>query len=760
LPLGGLVKRERVALAAILLSFVVLAASYSVLQPMWEAPDEPYHFGFIRYIQLHHALPRGSASAPAKIDEFDPTKEYSQVPLYYAILGVLLSPVQLPANAWFHANPYVMWPDHPWNVALALHRSDEQWPYHGMALFLHLARLVSVACGFITLVAIDAFLLTLTQRPAVALFGTALLAWTPGFLLASSRLNNDAGAMAFSALTLLWSARCLTRTAPSWRDLIALAVCLAGAVLSKIDTLVLVPLAGVAAYTAAATVVAWRETDPLTVAWHRRALVVAVTVLPAVGLLAGWWIAYGRTFPGRIGTQAGFEILPLAGAREAVDPKRVVDALATWNGTWWNGVGFGLAPGPWELYGTLATLLIILIAAGVVAILRGNWWKSRWGERGAVLRRATIFLCLTGVFLFSATITRQAFPWVNLDAHGRFTLPIAAVVVLLVALGGWALPLGRLRAPLAVALLGGVLVFAVASPVVLFPLLIRPTIPARLALNDQEQSGPALASFPNGVDLLAVEGLPPSLVPGDTLSLDLRWRDVRTPNQNFIAFIQLVRLPEQQRVTGLDAIPNEKGFPPLMWQSGEIIDEWRQLPIPTQLEPGTYGLKIGAYYQRQNVIEPIPALSPPASGGSILAGVWPILPDASDLQRARAVSARFGSALLLSGYRATWTNDSVQLALYWEAERPITQNLVVSAQLLDASGRLVGQHDGVPVAGRLPTPAWPEHRIVRDDHTVAIPNQPGLQATVVVYDQQTLQRLPVLVSGFPSADHLTLERKP
>jgi hypothetical protein len=587
-----------------------------------------------------------------------------------------------------------------------------------------------------------------------------MLAWTPGFLLASSRLNNDAGAMAFSSLTLFWSARCLTRPESSRRDLIALSVCLSGDFLSKIDTLVLVPLVGIAAWAAAATVVAGRKRDSPRLVQFRRALVVALTLLPPIGLLAGWWFAYGRTFQGRVGTQAGFEILPIGGSRGAVTIQRLVDALATWNGTWWNGVGFGLAPGPWELYGFLAAVLLILITAGSVSVLRGIWWKSRWGERGAVRRRAMIVLCLPALVLFSATITRQAFPWVNLDAHGRFTLPIAGVVVTLAALGGLTLPLGRLRAPLAVTLLGGLLVFSIASPLVLFPLLVRPAIPARLARNDQEMSGPAFASFPNGVDLLAIDGLPQSIVPGDIVTLDLRWRVVRTPDQNFVAYVQLVRLPELQRVTGLDAIPNEDRFPPLMWQTGEIVAERRQLAIPKQIEPGTYGLKIGAYYLRQNVIEPISALAPSAPGGSVLAGRWPILPDASDWPSARAIAARFGSALLLRGYRATWTNDSVQIALYWEAERPINQNLVVSTQLLDASGVLVGQHDGVPAAGRLPTTAWPEHRIVRDDHTVAVPNQRGLQATVLVYDQQTLQRLPVVVEGSPSSDHTLLEIGP
>src|SRR5438105_2249803 len=101
----ALLGRPRLLFCAVLLTFICLSIGYNVLQPIWEAPDEPYHYAFIRYIQVHHILPRGQLNLSTKIPEMDPTKEYSQTPLYYLFQAAVLSPVRLPPEADFHANP-------------------------------------------------------------------------------------------------------------------------------------------------------------------------------------------------------------------------------------------------------------------------------------------------------------------------------------------------------------------------------------------------------------------------------------------------------------------------------------------------------------------------------------------------------------------------------------------------------------------------------------------------------------------------------
>src|SRR5205814_6822158 len=124
-------------LALILVVYIILSLAYNVLQPIWEAPDEVDHFEFGRFVALHHTLPVGDPSWPAQIDAWNPVSEYNQAPLYYLLVAAALSPLPVAPDARFHQNPYVAWPGHPWAQAVALHRTDEGWPYHGLALAVH-----------------------------------------------------------------------------------------------------------------------------------------------------------------------------------------------------------------------------------------------------------------------------------------------------------------------------------------------------------------------------------------------------------------------------------------------------------------------------------------------------------------------------------------------------------------------------------------------------------------------------------------------
>ena len=734
------------------MSYLLFALAYSVFQPIWDVPDEPYHFGVVRYIQLHHDLPVATGSLTSVIDEFDRTKEYSQTPLSYLALAALLRPIRLPADAWFHPNPYVMWPDNPWNSVLALHRTDEGWPYQGMALFVHLARLASVAYGLVTVLAVYGLLRALTHRVADALFGTAWLAWTPGFLLASSRLNNDALATATSAMTIFFAARCLVAPRVSRWTLAALSLGLTAALLSKIDTLVLIPLVVLAAF-AGGSKGDVSLSRSLARDVSRRVLAVLLVLLPPLGFLGLWWFRYGRTFASRTAGQAGFGVLRLDVALQTFDASRVLEALIKWNGTWWAGVGIGVTVGPSILYVFLGIVLLVLVGAGLVSLFRPSTWPAE-AVPGAS-RRAAVALIAIALALFYATIARQAFPSVGLDANARFTLPIAPILALLAARGARVLPLAGLRRPLAGTYLAGLFGFAVAVPLLFLPRLPHPTIPARFARDAQEEVAPALAHFSSGVDLLAVDGLPTELTPDKAISIDLRWRDGQPVKQNFVASVQLVRLPDQQRVAGTDAVPDEQTFPPVMWQTNEIVDESSSVAIPSRLEAGRYALKIDTYYWNQDKVQPIPLTVNGVAVESVLVGSWLVLPDTSGLAQSHPTSARFGPALQLRGYAEDWTADRLNLTLYWEASQQLSRPLVVSVQVLDANGKLVAQNDSVPDAGLLPTTLWPTNQVVRDDHTVMTGRAPGSQVIVVVYDQQTLQRLSV-AGGPGPADHLVL----
>src|SRR5260221_14273132 len=68
-----------------LVAFVMLGAIYSVVTPIFEAPDESYHFGFIQHLAYDFSLP--IEDAKIKTPWF---QEGGQPPLYYVLAAPLV----------------------------------------------------------------------------------------------------------------------------------------------------------------------------------------------------------------------------------------------------------------------------------------------------------------------------------------------------------------------------------------------------------------------------------------------------------------------------------------------------------------------------------------------------------------------------------------------------------------------------------------------------------------------------------------------
>lgn len=107
--------------------------------------------------------------------------------------------------------------------------------------------------------------------------------------------------------------------------------------------------------------------------------------------------------------------------------------------------------------------------------------------------------------------------------------------------------------------------------------------------------------------------------------------------------------------------------------------------------------------------------------------------------------ATLGSgAVMLEGYRHTGRvrpGETLRLALYWQAIRPLPLDYTVYVHLLDANGSKVAQRDLQPLNGSLPTSRWPVGQLIRDDQDLPIPpgTPPGSYRLVVgMYDAATL----------------------
>jgi hypothetical protein len=95
--------------------------------------------------------------------------------------------------------------------------------------------------------------------------------------------------------------------------------------------------------------------------------------------------------------------------------------------------------------------------------------------------------------------------------------------------------------------------------------------------------------------------------------------------------------------------------------------------------------------------------------------------------------------------------EELELTLYWMATnaQPVAEDYTVFVHLVDASGQIIAQHDGEPVAGRIPTSTWREGDTIIDTHRLEWQTQEytgPVSAKVGLYSLQTLQRLPAYES--------------
>jgi hypothetical protein len=127
--------------------------------------------------------------------------------------------------------------------------------------------------------------------------------------------------------------------------------------------------------------------------------------------------------------------------------------------------------------------------------------------------------------------------------------------------------------------------------------------------------------------------------------------------------------------------------------------------------------------------------------------IWVRFDPATDVPIPRP--ADLGGQVSLLGYgldkSEVQPGDTLHLTLYWQAQREMAEGHNVFTHLLDAEGRLWGQHDSPPQEGDYPTNLWAPGEPVPDEHPIVVsPDAPPGTYTLSVgmYDWQSGQRLP------------------
>lgn len=569
----------------ILLIYLVLAMAYAAIVPLGEAPDEADHYNYITYLGLNRSLPVGPTVTQGK-----------HPPLYHATAAALSAWTGLDFT-FLRSNPDAtpLGPDKPPNFFV--HTTLESFPWRGGALAMHLARLLSVALGALTLWATWRLgLEVFPDRPAIGLLAAAFLAGLPGFLFISGSVNNDNAAGATGAFVVLLCAVTLSRGL-GWGRTALLGLALGLGLLAKVGTLALWPLAALAAggawwltgrpavYRAAAS---QRPGSLLTAVAHL-ALAYGIGLLLAAPWLLRNWRLYGDPF--------GWELVR-ATVDQRTGPIGLREAfwlLQGFHPTFWGRFGgAGQVSLPTWAY-TLGAIFTVLVIAGAIRfLLRSELTTNRspFTVHGSLALHLTLLAAAPLLMFFS--IYRYSAIALGTD-QARLMWPALSAMAVWVGvgvtgLGDWVIGKRGRRGR------DGMLVSGFAVGMALFGLaalagVIRPAFaPPQPVMTVQASTVAPLASF-GDLELVGVELPQQPLAVGQPVPVRLLWRATAPLSDDLRPALRLVH-QDGWLAAEWSHSPAGGRYSTDRWQPGEIIaDDYLLTPQPSSA--GVFNVEVG-----------------------------------------------------------------------------------------------------------------------------------------------------------------------
>lgn len=677
--------REHPYISAILPLFTLLATLYSAVTPIYEAPDEIGHFLYTRFIAEHRALP---VFEPVGEDEWIP--EGRQLPLYYIVSALPVSLVDTSdADQLWHFNPHAIVGTFGGvgNRNWIAHTSQEQFPYHGTVLAIHLVRLLSVLMGTSTvlityLIALEVF----PDRKGLASGVALLAAFNPQFLFISGMVNNDNLAALLCSAALL-AILATSRKGASTSRLACLGTILGLAALTKLNSLGLLPLGLLALL-----IMSTRQRSPALLPKG-----IAILLL-LVFLIAGWW--YVRNWA-LYGDPMGLYIHQEAGGRRetAFTLQSVIGQAKAIKTSYWATFGwFNIQADPilYNLFDCLAILSGLGLILAAIRVLKGK----------LSLPLAKLSLLLTWMAIM--VIELLAWMWKASAYQGRLLFPAISAISLFLFFGLSQLILRRYTTLLA-SLLGGImLLIAVITPFrYIVPAYAKPPL-----ISDDE-----IASIPHRLDvtfggqmrLLGYAIDQPSVKPGGKVTVTLYWQSVAKMDKDYTIFVHL--LDELETVVAqVNTFPGLGSFPTRDWETGDAIAEEYILKLPwSVLSPNSARFEVGLF--DHSTSDRLPAYGPDGQFMGDNTRFYRIEIEEGPVGRGPiGVFVNFENTFSIAAYQLErWVvspGSTIRLTLHWQALTDVDENYLVSICLLGRDGSPRAQVEGQLTAS--PASPWTE----------------------------------------------------
>ena len=692
---------------AILALFLLLGAGYSVINPLFESPDEVWHYEYVRWLTEGHGLPR-----PEDVGHAPWHQEGSQPPLYYLLAAGVTAGIPTDnADQVIRYNPHVAMGqgDAFGNKNVIVHGRPDAWPWRGAALAAHIARFLSLLLGAITVLAVyGAAWAVFPGNRALAAGAAALTAFNPQFIFLSAAVNNDNLVVTLAALTIWLVMRLLGRKEPPRARHFLLLVLLAGlAAASKLSGLAAAGLAGL-------TILIW--------AWRTRSikdflvwsLLAAAVAIPA----GGWWYARNAIFyHDPLFLKAMFDILP-----RRAQPPTLQELLARAPGVWrsfWAVFGwFNVVVDSW-LY-AVYTGLTLAGLAGLLIIWPLRLWRAREGGGAAPPTPASraqfgvLVIWIGVIFLALLQWAQMRYP------QGRLLFPALGAFAILIVFGlsNW-LP-RRWHGPAAAGFAAALLLIAFIAPRWIVAAYAPPppvSTQPRVTLNARLGDHITLAGY--SLDRERAR-------PGDDLLLTLFWRTDAPLERDYSVFVHLVDdldIIQAQH----DTYPGAGALPTSDWRPGELITDAHRIHIPeTAPAPGLYHLRVGLYDYATGTR--LPTGEP---GDFVTLGAIDVQPR-TEAGVPNPIHVNFDDQIELVGFRfdrrSLRPGETLTIDLWWRALTKPKKDYIVFTHLVYPPDAVWAGHDSAPQGGASPTSAWQPGQIIPDQHQLTLPENapPGV----------------------------------
>lgn len=700
--------------------FIGLGTYYSITVPLFESPDEVWHYLYVKHIADGKGLPvyQEGETLPMR-------QEASQPPLLYFLCGWATAWIDTSdADAIVQYNPHAaIGTAAAWgNRNVITHTTRENFPYRGTVLAAHLARFLCVLMGAGTVFCTYAIAHRVFGQEWLALSAAALNAFIPQFLFINASVNNDVLVSLLSALSL-WLLVCIIQDGPSFSRLTALGVVLGLVALSKLNGLILMPLT-----TLALLVLAWRRGNRW--AWLQWC---AWTFAVAAGIGGWWYVRNWLLYRDPFGLRLMFAVMPARVQRPSLAElcRLFIGVFKSFWGVfgWFNvvmeeSVYFAFA---------VASLLAIL---GVVWFLCTHVTRHCWGE----VARVGLLLLWSAAFLYGL------FGWSQVQfPQGRMLFPAMPTIATLLVLGLAQWFPARYRQ-----LLMTVLLIVLFCGAVIVPGRYIVPAYARTSLLTEAERQTIPHSFRNDfgqqIRLLGYDLSDGMAKPGMKLWVTLYWEALQAVDTDYSVFVHLV---DDRGVTIAqhDSYPGAGNDPTSDWQVGQARRDVHPLDVPAavlaqaplRIRVGLYnyttGQRLPVYFWEGRVIEfaELPVeLELEGVSGTVLT----------------ASNFMFGGQIALTGYHVepitAAPGDTLRITLRWQALKMLNTDYTVFVHLMRTGAEIWGQKDHVPRDEQSPTSTWVAGQVITDAFELPIsPDAPedDYQLIVGLYESATIQRL-------------------